>query len=201
MVQALNLALSQEMQRDSRVLVMGEDVGRDGGVFRVTDGLLGRFGGERVIDTPLAESAILGTAMGMALAGLKRYPEALEAKLNASPLIAQSMIVGDGEKYLAALIVPDKTNLAALAGESGISEFGFDALQDHPAIKARYRQEIDLALADVAEYEKIAKFRLVPQEFSIEREEFTPSLKIRRHIIVQHYRSEIQGLFRSKSPA
>ena len=133
--------------------------------------------------------------------GKNVYPEALEAKLNASPLIAQSMIVGDGEKYLAALIVPDKTNLAALAGVSGISELGFDALQDHPAIKARYRQEIDLALADVAEYEKIAKFRLVPQEFSIEREEFTPSLKIRRHIIVQHYRSEIQGLFRSKSPA
>ena len=54
MVQALNLALQQEMEKDDRVIVLGEDVGVDGGVFRVTDGLIDRFGGERVLDTPLA---------------------------------------------------------------------------------------------------------------------------------------------------
>jgi len=75
MVQALNLALTQEMERDDRVLVMGEDVGRDGGVFRVTDGLIDKFGAKRVVDTPLAESAILGTATGMALAGLRPVAE------------------------------------------------------------------------------------------------------------------------------
>jgi pyruvate dehydrogenase E1 component beta subunit len=75
MVQALNLALKQEMERDDRVLVMGEDVGRDGGVFRVTDGLIDEFGEKRVIDTPLAESAIIGTATGMALAGLRPVAE------------------------------------------------------------------------------------------------------------------------------
>ena len=133
--------------------------------------------------------------------GKNVYPEALESKLNASPYIAQSMIVGDGEKYLAVLIVPDKANLAAFAQQSGISENRFDALQDHPRIKTLYRQEIDLALTDVAQHEKIAKFRLIPQEFSLEREEMTPSLKIRRHIIIQHYNGEIQGLFRSKSSA
>ncbi len=71
MVQALNLALRQEMDRDDRVLVLGEDVGKDGGVFRVTDGLIERFGEERVIDTPLAESSIVGTSVGMALYGLR----------------------------------------------------------------------------------------------------------------------------------
>ncbi len=71
MVQAINLALAQEMQRDETVLVMGQDVGVDGGVFRVTEGLLERFGPRRVLDTPLAESGIVGGGVGMALAGLK----------------------------------------------------------------------------------------------------------------------------------
>ena len=71
MVQALNLALEQEMEADDRVLVLGEDVGVDGGVFRVTEGLLEKYGETRVIDTPLAESAIVGTSIGMAIYGLK----------------------------------------------------------------------------------------------------------------------------------
>lgn len=71
MVQAINLALHQEMARDKSVLVLGEDIGVDGGVFRLTEGLLDEFGSERVIDTPLAESAIIGTSIGMAMAGLK----------------------------------------------------------------------------------------------------------------------------------
>ncbi len=75
MVQALNLALREEMERDDRVVVLGEDVGKDGGVFRITDGLLERFGEERVMDTPLAESAIVGTAIGMSLYGLRPVAE------------------------------------------------------------------------------------------------------------------------------
>lgn len=71
MVQAINMALFQEMEKDDSVVVLGEDVGVDGGVFRVTDGLLGKFGAERVIDTPLAESGIAGVSIGMAVYGLK----------------------------------------------------------------------------------------------------------------------------------
>src|SRR5919197_2836980 len=71
MVKALNLALMQEMERDVDVLVIGEDVGVDGGVFRVTEDLQRTFGSQRVIDSPLAESAIIGTSVGMALYGLK----------------------------------------------------------------------------------------------------------------------------------
>jgi pyruvate dehydrogenase E1 component subunit beta len=70
MVQAINMALREEMARDGRVVLLGEDVGRDGGVFRVTEGLLERFGPDRVIDTPLSESAIAGAAIGMAVKGL-----------------------------------------------------------------------------------------------------------------------------------
>jgi pyruvate dehydrogenase E1 component beta subunit len=75
MVQALNLAFHQEMAKDNRVVVMGQDVGVDGGVFRVTEGLLDKFGKERVMDTPLAESAIVGSATGMAIAGLRPVAE------------------------------------------------------------------------------------------------------------------------------
>jgi pyruvate dehydrogenase E1 component beta subunit len=71
MVKALNLALLQEMERDEDVVIVGEDVGVDGGVFRVTDDLHRKFGGKRVIDSPLAEAAIIGTGVGMALYGLK----------------------------------------------------------------------------------------------------------------------------------
>jgi pyruvate dehydrogenase E1 component beta subunit len=70
MVQAINDALRISMQRDSRVIVLGEDVGKVGGVFRVTAGLQEQFGEDRVIDTPLSENGIIGTAIGMALNGL-----------------------------------------------------------------------------------------------------------------------------------
>jgi pyruvate dehydrogenase E1 component beta subunit len=75
MVTAINHCLMQEMERDESVVVMGEDVNIDGGVFRVTEGLLERFGESRVIDMPLSESGITGTAIGMAINGLRPVAE------------------------------------------------------------------------------------------------------------------------------
>jgi pyruvate dehydrogenase E1 component beta subunit len=75
MVQAINDALRQEMRRDDRVVVLGEDVGKVGGVFRVTQQLFEEFGEDRVIDTPLSENGIIGCAVGMALYGLVPVPE------------------------------------------------------------------------------------------------------------------------------
>ncbi|HWV27661.1 MAG TPA: alpha-ketoacid dehydrogenase subunit beta [Aeromicrobium sp.] len=72
---AINAGLRASMERDDRVVVMGEDVGRLGGVFRVTDGLQKDFGDNRVIDTPLAESAIVGTAVGLAIRGFRPVVE------------------------------------------------------------------------------------------------------------------------------
>ena len=74
MVQAINLALKQEMERDKDVVLIGEDVGKDGGVFRITEGLVEKFP-DRIFDTPLAESGIIGTAIGMAVYGLKPVAE------------------------------------------------------------------------------------------------------------------------------
>jgi pyruvate dehydrogenase E1 component beta subunit len=75
MVEALNLALREEMEMDGRVVLFGEDVGKEGGVFRVTDGLQQKFGPDRVIDTPLAELGIAATALGMAVYGLRPIGE------------------------------------------------------------------------------------------------------------------------------
>jgi pyruvate dehydrogenase E1 component beta subunit len=75
MVEAINLALQEEMERDNRVVIFGEDVGKEGGVFRVTDGLQKKFGSDRVIDTPLAETGIVAVALGMAVYGLRPIAE------------------------------------------------------------------------------------------------------------------------------
>src|SRR5258708_18284090 len=75
LVQAVRDALMTEMTLDKRVVLMGEDVGFNGGVFRATEGLQKEFGDDRVLDTPLAESGIIGMAMGMALNGLRPVPE------------------------------------------------------------------------------------------------------------------------------
>ncbi len=75
MVEAINRGLMEEMERDPSVMVLGEDVGKEGGVFRVTEGLQAKFGPERVVDTPLAESAIVGTAFGLAVKGLRPVAE------------------------------------------------------------------------------------------------------------------------------
>ncbi len=75
MVKAINSALKEEMERDKTVMVLGEDVGADGGVFRVTDGLIDQFGEDRVADTPLAESGIIGSSIGLSISGLKPVAE------------------------------------------------------------------------------------------------------------------------------
>ena len=75
MIEAVRDALKLEMERDPDVVILGEDVGKFGGVFRATAGLYEQFGAERVMDTPLAEGGIIGTAVGMALYGLRPVPE------------------------------------------------------------------------------------------------------------------------------
>ncbi len=75
MVQALNSGLDNLMAADDRIILLGEDIGTDGGVFRVTDGLLSKYGPERVLDTPLVEVGIVGMAIGMAVQGLRPIPE------------------------------------------------------------------------------------------------------------------------------
>ncbi|KPV42165.1 alpha-ketoacid dehydrogenase subunit beta [Alicyclobacillus ferrooxydans] len=75
LVQAVNDALRTALQSDDRVILLGEDIGKNGGVFRATEGLQARFGEQRVVDTPLAEAGIIGTSVGLAAGGMKPIPE------------------------------------------------------------------------------------------------------------------------------
>jgi 2-oxoisovalerate dehydrogenase E1 component beta subunit len=75
LVESVRLALDEEMERDDRVILLGEDIGKNGGVFRATQGLIEKYGSERVLDTPLNESGVIGFAIGMALYGLRPVPE------------------------------------------------------------------------------------------------------------------------------
>jgi pyruvate dehydrogenase E1 component beta subunit len=75
MIEALNSALSHELERDKRVVLLGQDIGVNGGVFRVTEHLQKKFGEQRVFDTPLAESGIIGSSVGMAVYGLRPVAE------------------------------------------------------------------------------------------------------------------------------
>ncbi|VAX38735.1 Branched-chain alpha-keto acid dehydrogenase, E1 component, beta subunit [hydrothermal vent metagenome] len=75
LVQAINTALASELERDDRVVLLGEDIGINGGVFRVTEGLQEQFGSDRVVDCPLDESGIMGSAIGLAIGGMRPIPE------------------------------------------------------------------------------------------------------------------------------
>lgn len=75
LIEAVTMAMAHEMAKDSNIVVIGEDVGKNGGVFRATEGLQAKFGEERVIDTPLAEAMIAGLAVGMAAQGMRPVPE------------------------------------------------------------------------------------------------------------------------------
>jgi len=80
LIEAIREVLRDEMRRDERVVVLGEDVGQLGGVFRATDGLLAEFGPRRVVDTPMMELGIAGLAVGMAMRGLRRVAEIQSAE-------------------------------------------------------------------------------------------------------------------------
>src|SRR5438132_13660150 len=75
LAQAINQGLDQALAADERVMILGEDVGRTGGVFRVTDGLQARHGEDRVVDSPVAESGIVGVALGLAVGGMRPVAE------------------------------------------------------------------------------------------------------------------------------
>ncbi|MGB0652259.1 MAG: alpha-ketoacid dehydrogenase subunit beta [Thermoplasmatota archaeon] len=75
LIEAMNMAFDEEMTKDPRVMILGEDVGRDGGIFRLTDGLMDKHGEHRVVDTPISEMAIAGAATGLAMAGMRPIGE------------------------------------------------------------------------------------------------------------------------------
>jgi long-chain acyl-CoA synthetase len=123
-------------------------------------------------------------------------PQKIEGMLTLQPEIAQAMVVGDRRPYIVGLIVPD-AEWALLWAQTEHEKFDFDDLQDLPAFRSAIRTAIDRVNQDLSVIEKVRQFAFADEAFSIENEEMTPSLKIRRHKLKERYAQRLDALYRS----
>jgi len=122
-------------------------------------------------------------------------PVYLESLLLQEPLILQAIIIGEGRKYLTALIVPNPDTLRAEIVARKIPVRSAAEALVHPAVLELYRKQINQRLSDAAKCEQIQRFTLLGRGFSVEQEELTPTLKLRRGIVQQHFAKEIEALY------
>lgn len=128
-------------------------------------------------------------------------PQPIENKLKTSFLVANAAVVGDRHKFASALIAPNFTALEAWAKEHGVAAASRQHLVAHAQVKAEYQKLVDAANATLANFETIKRFRLVPDEWTIDSGELTPSMKLRRRVIAQKYEKEIADFYADESTA
>ncbi|HZU36848.1 MAG TPA: AMP-binding protein, partial [Gemmataceae bacterium] len=129
--------------------------------------------------------------------GKKVVPTWIEGLLLAEPCIDQAVVYGEGRNFLTALIVPNWTNVWQ-AVEKSLDHEPVESLVQDPRVIALIQQRIDMALTDVASWEKVKRFRLLPRPFSIEAEELTVSLKLRRRVVFEKYRADLEAMYISE---
>jgi long-chain acyl-CoA synthetase len=130
--------------------------------------------------------------------GKKVVPNQIESLLIGDPCIDQVVIHGEGRNFLTALIVPSWGNLRQALADKGetLPDTNPESLVQHPAVLAHLTSCIDRALVDVAPWEQIKKFVIVPQPFTVAADELTVSLKLRRNVILGHHQEELDALYR-----
>ena len=122
-------------------------------------------------------------------------PQKVEGMLTLQPEILQAMVSGDKRPYVVGLIVPDPEWALEWARTQGM-KYDFTALQDNPEFRAAVRAAVDRVNADLSVTERVRKFEFADEPFSIENEEMTPSMKIRRHVIRDRYQPRINGMYK-----
>jgi len=128
--------------------------------------------------------------------GKNIWPEHIENLLDDDRYISQSMVIGNKQKFISSLIVPDWQEIELFLKENNLPLSPPEKLVNNPKIIELFQKRIDEKInPQLSEYEKIKKFKLLPFEFSQERDELTPTLKLRRHIIEKHYFKEIESLY------
>ena len=127
-------------------------------------------------------------------------PEKLENLFQGDPYIYQIAVLGDGRKYIGALIVPDFARLQAHARNQGISFQNRQELVANPDIQALIRRQVDEATRWLPRHEKIRRFVLLPQEFTIASGELSATLKVKRPIVKERYRAQIEEMFSHHAP-
>ncbi|REJ88610.1 MAG: long-chain fatty acid--CoA ligase [Planctomycetota bacterium] len=170
------------------------EVIRDGWL---STGDLGTLDADGYLTITGRKKEILVTAAGKNIA-----PVAIEALLTEDPLIEQAMIVGDGRNYLAALLVPSTAALAAALGHASQADAAEGAATESAAldlhgdaVRQLYEQRIAARLADLAREEQVRRFVLLPRPWTIAAGELTPTLKLRRSVILEHFADEVAALY------
>ena len=141
---------------------------------------------------------VIGRAKEMIVTsgGKNVWPEKVEKLLNNDRFISQSIVIGNNKKFISALIAPDWQEVEIYLKEKNLPLKGHDELTRDQKLLEIFQQRIEQEVnPNLDEVEKIKKFRLVPQEFSQEQDELTPTLKLRRHIIENHYQKEIESMY------
>lgn len=160
----------------------------DDGWFHTGD--IGHFDEEGFLRITDRKKNLLVTSGGKNVA-----PAPLENALSTSKYVEQCMVVGDRRKFISALIVPSFESIEAFAGEKGIEYNGKEELVRHPDILDLFQAEVSQVMEDFAQYEKVKKFALLPNEWTIAENELTPTLKVKRKIVEQKYGQIIEGLY------
>ena len=128
-------------------------------------------------------------------------PQAIESKLSVDSYIEQAVVVADRRKFVSALIVPNYALLEAYAKEKGLTYGSREALCDNPRIHEMLQERIDLLQQELANYEKVKHFILLPQPLSIENGELTNTLKVKRAVVYERYKEEIDRLYEEAEKA
>jgi long-chain acyl-CoA synthetase len=165
-----------------------EDATDKEGWFATGD--VGRFDSDGFLVITGRKKELLITA-----AGKNIPPQPIESGLRRSPYVQQTMVVGDGRPYLTALIVPAFSKLEALANRKRILFMSRERLLEHPKIRALYHEIVEDLNKDLSRFETLRRFTLLPEQFTQEAGELTPTNRLRRQIIERHYRKEISEMY------
>ncbi|MBI1952879.1 MAG: long-chain fatty acid--CoA ligase [Candidatus Omnitrophica bacterium] len=123
-------------------------------------------------------------------------PQKIEARLKADPWIADGVVVGDRRKFLAALVVPERSRVEGFAKEQGLETGGLEALLKNPKIHQRIWERVELVNRGLASFEQIKKIALLTEPFTIASGELTPTLKVKRKVIAERYAQTIEAMYR-----
>ena len=128
-------------------------------------------------------------------AGKNIPPQPIESRLRQSPYVQQVLVVGDGRRYLTALIVPTFSRLEALASRKRILFMNREELLEHPKIRQLYQDVVEEVNKGLSRFETLKGFTLLPDRFTQEAGELTPTNRLRRQVIERRYRKEISQMY------
>lgn len=153
-------------------------------------GDIGRLDDDGYLSITDRKKEILVTAGGKNVA-----PQPVEALLKRDPLVAEAMLVGDRRPYVSALLAPDAATLEQRLAASGAASGSLDDLVGRDDVRALFQAVVDQANAELAGFEQVKRFALLPAQFSVDTGELTPTLKLKRRVVAERWRDAIDGLY------